>query len=167
MKKGEVTLAILADFSKAFDTVDYRTLLRELHTIGFSERLLYLFRDYLSNRQQLVQIDDKISEKLQVNFGVPQGSILGPVLFNLYVRTISANGKSNYLLYADDTTMLRHSKVVNLPQTINEMQHEMNAVNTWSEEKYLKISWSFSSIFFFVTFVFSLFFNLGVLSKWV
>ena len=137
MKKGEVTLAILADFSKAFDTVDYRTLLRELHTIGFSERLLYLFRDYLSNRQQLVQIDDKISKKLQVNFGVPQGSILGPVLFNLYVRTISANGKSNYLLYADDTTMLRHSKVVNLPQTINEMQHEMNKVNTWSEEKYL------------------------------
>ena len=67
MKKGEVTLAILADFSKAFDTVDYKTLLRELHTIGFSGRLLYLFRDYLSNRQQLFQIDDKISEKLQIN----------------------------------------------------------------------------------------------------
>ena len=121
MKKGEV--AILADFSKAFD---YRTLLRELHAIVFSKRLLYLFIDYLSNRQQLVQIDDKMSEKLQINFGVPQGSILGPVLFNLYVRTISANGNINYLLYADDTTMLRHSKVVNLPQTINEMQHEMN-----------------------------------------
>lgn len=137
MKKGEVTLAILADFSKAFDTVDYRTLLRELHTIGFSEKLLYLFRDYLSNRQQLVQIDDKTSKKLQIDFGVPQGSILGPVLFNLYVRTISSNGTSNYLLYADDTTMLRHTKVVNLLQTINEMQREMNEVNTWSEEKNL------------------------------
>ena len=68
---------------------------------------------------------------------VPQGSNLGPVLFNLYVRTISSNGRSNYLLYADDTTMLRHSKVVNLPQTIKEMQHEMNEVNTWSEEKNL------------------------------
>ena len=64
MKKGEVTLAILADLSKAFDTVDYRTLLGELHTIGFSERLLYLFRDYLSKRQKLVKIDDKTSEKL-------------------------------------------------------------------------------------------------------
>ena len=137
MKKGEVTLAILADFSKAFDTVDYKTLLRELHTIGFSERLLYLFRDYLSKRQQLVQIDDKTSEKLQVDFGVPQGSILGPVLFNLYVRTISSNGRSNYLLYADDTTMLRHTKVLNLPQTIKEMQLEMNEVNTWSEKKNL------------------------------
>ena len=137
MKKGEVTLAILADFSKAFDTVDYRTFLRELHTIGFSERLLYLFRDYLSKRQQLVQIDDKTSEKLQIDFGVPQGSILGPVLFNLYVRTISSNGRSNYLLYADDTTLLRHTKVLSLPQTIKEMQLEMNEVNTWSEKKNL------------------------------
>ena len=51
MKKGEVTLAILADFSKAFDTVDYRTLLAELHAIGFSKKLLYLFKDYLSNRR--------------------------------------------------------------------------------------------------------------------
>ena len=137
MKKGEVTLAILADFSKAFDTVDYRTLLAELHAIGFSKKLLYLFKDYLSNRRHLVQIDDKTSEKLQIDFGVPQGSILGPVLFNLYVRTISSNGRSNYLLYADDTTMLRHTKVVNLPKAIEEIQHEMNEVNSWSDEKNL------------------------------
>ena len=110
MKKGEVTLAILADFSKALNTVDYRTLLRELHAIGFSERLLYLFRDYLSNRQHLVQIDDKISE----NFLVFRKEASRPVHFNFYVRTISLNGKSNYLLYADDTTMLRNSKVINL-----------------------------------------------------
>ena len=134
MKKGEVTLAILADFTIAFDTVDYRTLLAELHVIGFSKKLLYLFRDYLSNRHQLVQIDDKTSEKLQIDFGVPQGSILGPVLFNLYVRTISSDGRSNYL-YADDTTMLRHTKVVDLQNTIDEMQHEINEVNAWSDEK--------------------------------
>ena len=112
-------------FSKAFDTVDYRTLLAELHAIGFSVKLLYLFKDYLSNRRQLVQIDDKTSEKLQIEFGVPQGSILGPVLFNLYVRTISSNGRSYYLLYAEDTTMLRHTKVVNLPNAIEEIQHEI------------------------------------------
>ena len=117
MKKGEVTLTILAEFSKAFDTIDYSKLLAELHVIGFSKKLLYLFRDYLSNCEQLVQIDDKTSEKLQIDFGVPQGSILGPVLFNLYVKTISSNGRSNYLLYADDTTMLCHTKVVDLQNT--------------------------------------------------
>ena len=151
MKKGEVTLAILADFSKAFDTVDYRTLLAELHAIGFSEKLLYLFKDYLSNRHQLVQIDDKTSEMLQVNFGVPQGSILGPVLFNLYVRTISSNGRSNYLLYADDTTMLRHTKVVNIPQTIKKMQQEMNEVNTWSDEKNLCLNAKKTKVILFST----------------
>ena len=54
MKKGEVTLVILADFPKTFDTIDYRILLAELHVIGFSKKLLYLFRDYQSNRHQLV-----------------------------------------------------------------------------------------------------------------
>ena len=66
-----------------------------------------------------------------------QGSILGPVLFNLYLRTISSNGRSNHLLYTDDTTMLRRTKVINLPQTIDKMQQEMNEVNTWPDEKNL------------------------------
>jgi len=108
MKKGEVTLTILADFSKAFDIVDYKVLLKELHRLGFSRKFLLLFKD-LSIRQQYVQVDDKSSRRLQVEFGVPQGSILGPVLFNLYDTT---NGQSTYLVYADDTTLLRHTKVL-------------------------------------------------------
>jgi len=133
MKKGEITLAILADFSKAFDTVDYKILLEELHRLGFSKKLLFLLKDYLSDRQQYVQIDDNASDRLHVEFGVPQGSILGLILFNLYVTTICSNGNSKYLIYADDTTLLRHTKVKDLPQIINEMQLEMNNINRWSE----------------------------------
>ena len=121
-----------------------------------------MFRDYLSNRHQLVQIDDKTSEKLPIDFGVPQGSILGPVLFNLYVRTISSNGRSNYLLYADDTTMLRHTKVINLPQTINEMQQEMNEVNTWSEEKNLCLNAQKTKVILFSTSQMSRRYNLQI-----
>ena len=137
MSQGEVTLAILADFSKAFDTVDYQILLRQLHQLGFSKNVLLLFKEYLSDRQQFVQVNDKVSEKLKVDFGVPQGSILGPILFNLYVASISSNGASTYLLYADDTTLLRHTKPKDLPRIINEMQQEMVNINIWSEERNL------------------------------
>ena len=140
MKKGEVTLAILADFSKAFDTVDYQTLLKQLNELGFSKDLLLLLKDYLSNRQQFVQVDDKCSSRLPVEFGVPQGSILGPILFNLYVTTICLNGNSSYLLYADDTTLLRHAKPKDLPKTVEEMQKELANITNWSEKRNLSLN---------------------------
>ena len=140
MQRGEVTLAVFADFSKAFDTVDYKILLSHLSKIGFSNHLLKLISNYLSNRYQYVQVDDLSSEKLLVNFGVPQGSILGPVLFNLYVTSISTNGPSEYLLYADDTTLLRHTKVINLPATIVSMQRELDSVNQWSANSNLALN---------------------------
>ena len=140
MKKGEVTIAIFADFSKAFDTVDYKILLTHLNNLGFSKHLLKLIGNYLSDRYQYVQVDDRPSEKLLVNFGVPQGSILGPVLFNLYVTSISANGPSEYLLYADDTTLLRYTKVKNLPETIESMQSELDSINQWSANSNLALN---------------------------
>ena len=82
MKKGEVTLMSMADFSKAFDTVHYRTLLTKLHALGFSKPFLTWLTSYLSNRSQYVQIDDSFSSSHKIQFSVPQGSILGPMLFN-------------------------------------------------------------------------------------
>ena len=140
MKNGEVTIAIFADFSKAFDTVDYEILLSHLSNLGISRNLVKLLGDYLSNRYQYVQINDKLSKKLLVSFGVPQGSILGPVLFNLYVTSIDTNGPSEYLLYADDTTLLRYTKVANLPETIESMQNELNCINQWSTNNNLALN---------------------------
>jgi len=137
MNKSEVTLTIFAYFSKAFDTVDYRPLLQHLSNLGFSQQSLLLIENYLTNRKQFVQVDDRNSETLDVQFGVPQGSILGPILFNLYVTTINMNGP---LAYADDTTLLQHSKIKDLPITIESMQAEMNNINQSLERNNLSLN---------------------------
>ena len=75
MKTGEFTLIAFADFSKAFKTVDYSTVLRKLHVIGFSRTSLNWVMNYLTSCKQFVQINDKQSDLESVRFGVPQGSI--------------------------------------------------------------------------------------------
>ena len=87
MNKGEVTLSILADFSKTFDTVDYIVLIKKLSKLNLSPEFLHLILSYISDRSQYVQIDSNKSCHERANFGVPQGSALGPILFDIYVAT--------------------------------------------------------------------------------
>ena len=103
MKKGEVTLMVCADYSNAFDTVQFKAVLAN-YEMGFSKSFLLWVLSYLSERRQLVQIDDKLSELAYVEFGVPQGSSLGPVLFNLYVADLQKELDCSCYQYADDTT---------------------------------------------------------------
>ena len=140
MKKGEVTLAVFADFSKAFDTVDYPTLFKNLHELGFSKSFIELLYSYLYGRKQVVQVNDKYSQFQYVQFGVPQGSILGPILFNLYVTCLSEIGSSNYIQYADDTTIYRTAKPTNLTETAASMQSEMNQLENWCQESNLHLN---------------------------
>ena len=85
MKASEITLAVLTDYSKAFDTIDFSVLIKKMHTLNNFKRFLYWIFYYLTDRRHFVQIDSNISTILYTNFGVPQGSILRPVLFNLCV----------------------------------------------------------------------------------
>jgi len=116
MNRGEVTLAVFLDYSKAFDTVDYKVLLSKLRKLGFSRKATTWMLSYLTNRKQFVQVDDTKSTEETVLFGVPQGSVLGPILFNLYTVDLQDEIDGPACQYADDTTIYSHCK----PSTIKD-----------------------------------------------
>ena len=137
MHRGEITLAVLADFSKAFDTVDFETLIKKLHSLRFSKKSLLVLANYLSNRYQYVQIDDKKSSILNVTNGVPQGSILGPILFNIYVYDMAAKTDAKCVQYADDTSIYRHAKPIDIEDCVQEVNADINVIEDWSRDSNL------------------------------
>ena len=102
---------VMEDFSEEFDTICFRTTLLKLHKLGFTKPSLKWLLSYLCDRRQFVQIDDKSQSCQTIAFGIPQGSILGPMIFNLYVSdlkdVIPASIKCSQ--YADDTTLYHHT----------------------------------------------------------
>ena len=110
MNTSEVTLRILLDYSKAFDTIDQLTLLEKLNKLNFSKQALKLIHSYVSEWKQFVQIDDKRSSIKLKSFVVPQGSILEPVFFILYIVDLVENVSFDSLQYANDSTLQKHSK---------------------------------------------------------
>ena len=135
MNKSEITLAVLIDYSKAFDTVHHETLLQKLHEMNFTKESLMIIHDYLCDRKQFVQVDDNKSNTLPVHFGVPQGSILGPVLFNLYVMDLSQNVNSNCTQYADDTILYQHCKVKKLTTCAKSLENDLQQLSDWSNQQ--------------------------------
>ena len=132
MKKGELTLAIFSDYSKAFDTVSFSTILTKLNKIGFDRKALLLMANYLTDRKQFVQIDDKVSSFGTCLFGVPQGSVLGPILFNLYVADLQDSDLGPVCQYADDTTQYEHFRPSKLQTAVEHIQHRAEVVQDWS-----------------------------------
>lgn len=105
---GKKCVSVFLDIKKAFDTVSIPVLLYKLQKIGVRGVALDLFRDYLHNREQVVKVDQYISERVGVSFGVPQGSVLGPTLFLVYVNDLCDMNisKAKIFSYADDTAIV-------------------------------------------------------------
>ena len=108
-----------------FDIIDHLTLLQKLYKINFSTEALKLIQSYISERRQYVQTDDKTSSPQLNNFGVLQGSILGQVLFHLYLLDIIDNISCNSLQYADDTTLYQRCKLKNLQNCIEKLESDL------------------------------------------
>ena len=100
-----ITTLILLDFSKAFDKVSHSKLFMKLHTYGIRGSTLSWIKAFLSNREQKVVIEDEESDSVPVTSGVPQGSVLGPILFLVYINDFPQDIVSQVCLFADDTAI--------------------------------------------------------------
>ena len=122
---------IFLDFSKAFDTVNHEILLEKLKYYGTNNKTTALFESYLSNRTQVVEVNSVLSDQGTIKHGVPQGSILGPLLFLLYINDISKSSKIlKFFLFADDTTAY-YSADPHDKNTENILNAELEKVSCW------------------------------------
>ena len=104
--KKEIMIGLFLDLSKAFDTLDHSILLYKLSNYGIRGTLLEWFQSYLIDRKQYVEIDNIQSQQKSMRCGVPQGSILGPLLFILYVNDMcNISDKLQFIQFADDTSV--------------------------------------------------------------
>ena len=125
------------DFSKAFDKLNHDILLVKLSNFGFSASLLSLFKSYLSNRTQCVKYNGHVSDSISVLSGVPQGSVLGPLLFVIYINDIAKSISSNILMYADDLKIFRTVSSIN---DCRMLQDDLQKFLCWSNCNFLPVN---------------------------
>ena len=129
--EGEQTDLILLDFSKAFDKVNHEKLLLKLHSYGIRQETLKWIQAFLSNRQQQVVIENECSDSVSVTSGVPQGSVLGPILFLIYINDLPDTIKSKVRLFADDTAV--YIAVSSLEDAAT-LQRDLDRLCLWEDE---------------------------------
>ena len=131
--------ALLMDLSKAFDTINHELLIAKLHAYGFSTDALEVLLSYLQDRQHRVKINTTFSSWTQLLQGVPQGSVLGPILFNIYINDIFFALKGvDILNFSDDTTPYVCDP--NLKTVLETLEHNSELAIAWFEMNYMKLN---------------------------
>ena len=139
IERNNFSAAVYLDLAKAFDTVNHKLLIQKLKTIGIRGPLLDWFTSYLTDREHSVRINNTISPKLKMKHGVPQGSVLGPLLFNIYINNLFCMPlKAKIVGYADDTS-LQYSKPS--AEEINEdFKHDQEIITKWFQNHLLHLN---------------------------
>ena len=126
--------SVYLDFSKAFDKIDHSILLNKLHSLGVRSRLQKVLTSYLNGRTQFVEVNGVQSATLPILSGVPQGSLLGPLLFLIYSFDFCEELASDAFTFADDAKLLSIRKRLSPPHVL---QHDMQLLHRWSEKNKL------------------------------
>ena len=148
--QGKVTLGLFIDLSKAFDTLNHHILLAKLEFYGVRGVALQWFKSYLSCRTQFVQFNGYNSSSKYIKCGVPQGSILGPLLFLLYLNDLCNVSKAlDFIPFADDTNIFfSHNDPNQLMEIVN---NELKKLSSWFEANKLSIKIKKSNLILFKT----------------
>ena len=132
LEQGKEVWIVFLDISKAFDKVWHKGLLYKLEVIGIQDPLLSWLKSYLSNRKQRVVIEGQSSKWESIKAGVPQGSVLGPLLFLIYINDITKNLQSDCFLYADDTSIL---DIVDAPNMSSiKLNNDLTSIKDWASQ---------------------------------
>ncbi len=131
------------DFRKAFDTVNPILLLRKLHNYGVDKCALALLENYFTDRNQIVKIDHRLSDSCPISLGVPQGSVLGPLFFSIFINDLSYALNLVSKLFADDTTLYKtfELKTKSLNDVILEFKQDIALFTNWCQWNRLDINW--------------------------
>ena len=137
--QGKAIAAVFIDFSKAFDSISHPLLLKKLNLLNIKGTVLSWFKDFLSNRRQRVVIEGHKSSWALVQQGVPQGSLLGPLLFSIYTNDMpSIVSNSSINMYADDTALYASDK--NIIAAASRATKDLAAIQNWCKDNCLQIN---------------------------
>lgn len=139
MNQSKYSACLFIDFKKAFDCVSHPILLKKCKKLGFNTQIVLWLENYLTNRLQSVRANDIISPPLNVTHGVPQGSVLGPILFKIYINDVSSLPfSSKLILYADDLVLYSSSNCIET--AMRNLQNDLDMIKSWTQLNKLTIN---------------------------